>query len=427
MTTDLEEGRKLWTMKVASPGAYGIRLHFTQFDVGASSLIVYAYDEQGALVAEGPYSGKGPERDGDFWVPSLPGAEAFVEVAGEEEPRFTVGEIMHFDRDPHCLNDEDCASPAIGLLPCHLDVNCYLNDISLNAKSATGKMVFLCDGTGACSICTGTVINDNDDDTRVPYFLTARHCLSTQAEVDTMEVYWEYETDICDEDGGTAPPFPGTLQKSVGGTRVTSYDENDMTFIRLHSVPPGTMYAGWTTATSVGTYGIHHPKGSYKRIVFLDDVGACGAGCWCEDSTDFDYYDRIDGLTQPGSSGSGVFNSSGQLAGQLKGVCSAYHEADDMTCDNLRDFYNLYGEFETTYGRIARYLHIGGTMHVDWDPNPFIQDGTPAFPYATVGQAHAAAWEGLRIKIRSGAYEENITLDKEVTLVSDGGVVTIGY
>jgi hypothetical protein len=292
--------------------------------------------------------------------------------------------------------------------------------------NATGKMRW-CDD-GGCGLCTGTVLVDRDPDTRVPWFITARHCLSTQAEVDILEVFWHYETDYCETDGGTAPPFPGTLESSVGGTLFNTYSENDMTFIRLHDVPPLVGFAGWTTETSVGEFGIHHPKGSYKRLVMLEDVGLCGAGCWCEDATDFDYYDRTTGLTQKGSSGSGAFNWDGQFCGQLKGTCSAYHDGGekDLTCSNIADFYNMYGEFETSYDRIGRYLNIGGTMHVNWEANAMIQIGTVDFPYETVAQAHDAAWDDLRIKIRAGEYPENITLDKHVTLVGDGGIVTIG-
>ncbi len=423
--TELGTFEKLWTMKVRSPGAYGIRLHFTDFDVDESSVLVYAYTRTGQLVVEGPYTQQGPQRDGDFWTPTLPGDEAFVEITGRTEPRFRIEEVIHFDHDLNGEATESALDDGPPLLECHIDVNCHLDWINVHAKNATGRMAW-CDETGACGSCTGTILNDKDDETRVPYFITARHCLSTQAEVDTLEVYWQYETDFCDLDGGTPPVYPGTLPKSVGGKLLNTYGENDMTFIRLND-SWGYTFAGWTTDTSVGAYGIHHPKGSHKRIVFVSDVGVCVDNCWCHDATDYDYYDMIDGLTQPGSSGSGVFNWNGQLAGQLRGKCTAYHDSGkDLTCSNLDDWALVYGEFESSYDRISRYLNIGGTMYVDWETQSLIQNGTAAFPYATVGQAHNGAWDTLQIRIKPGDYPENITVDKAVTLMADGGVVTIG-
>ena len=425
MVTELGTFRKLWTMKVRSPGAFGIRLRFTDFDVDESSVLVYASTPAGELIVEGPYTRRGPERDGDFWTPTLPGDEAFVEITGTTEPQFKIEEVIHFDHDLNGEAPESSLDDGPPLLGCHIDVNCHLDWISVHAKNATGRMSW-CDSTGSCGACTGTILNDKDDETRVPYFITARHCLSTQAEVDTLEVYWQYETDFCELDGGTPPAYPGTLPKAVGGKLLNTYGENDMTFIRLND-SWGFSFAGWTTDTSSGAYGVHHPKGSYKRAVFLSDVGVCVDNCWCEDATDFDYYEMTDGLTQPGSSGSGAFNWNGQLAGQLKGKCTAYHDSGkELTCGNLDDWTNMYGEFETSYDRISRYLYVGGTMYVDWEAQGIIQNGTKPYPYATVAQAHDGAWDTLQIRIKAGDYPENITMDKALTLVADGGVVTIG-
>jgi hypothetical protein len=43
-----------------------------------------------------------------------------------------------------------------------------------------------------------------------------------------------------------------------------------------------------------------------------------------------------------------------------------------------------------------------------------------------VAQAHAFAWDGTRILIQAGSYDEAITLNKQVRLLAAGGVVTIG-
>jgi hypothetical protein len=54
LETQLADGRKMWTLSIRSPGAFGIRLHFSKFDVGNGSVIVYAKTRDG-LVIRGPY------------------------------------------------------------------------------------------------------------------------------------------------------------------------------------------------------------------------------------------------------------------------------------------------------------------------------------------------------------------------------------
>lgn len=409
---DLEQ--KLWTLAIGSPGAYGIRLHFTAFDVGADSAIVYARND-GVLVVRGPYTGTGPDGDGDFWTASLPGDEVFIEVTSPDEPQFQITEIIHFDHDVFGVSDASRDGPP--LLDCHLDVNCF-GSVDWVARTATGKMNFS-DSEGSYG-CTGTLLTDLDDETLQPYFLTAKHCLDTQAMVDTLEVTWFYETDTCD---GTVPD-PLTLPRNVGGTLMATYGENDMTFILLNGdLPEGIGMAGWTSSTSSASYGVHHPKGSWKRVVFLEEPFV---GCGTKDPTDYDSYDQTNGLTQSGSSGSGAFNNSGQLAGQLWGICSATTDPDDLSCSNIDNFWAVYGEFEETWSEIGWYLIIGGTLHVDPAGDCLVPYGTVSCPLLSIQDAIDAAWPGVRVKIQAGSYTGPTLFDKPVTLMAMNGDVTIG-
>jgi hypothetical protein len=44
------------------------------------------------------------------------------------------------------------------------------------------------DGTSAA--CTGTLLNDGDPTTHIPYFLTAHHCVPDQVRASSIETYW---------------------------------------------------------------------------------------------------------------------------------------------------------------------------------------------------------------------------------------------
>ncbi len=416
LPAEARHGETVWTLAIRSPGADGIRLHFADFDVGEGSGLVYSTSESGIIV-RGPYAGTGPDRDGDFWTASLPGDEVFVEFNGIREPRFEIAEIIHLDRSPADPVDERGGPD---LLDCHLDVNCHDDDVYWVAKMATGRMSFS-DGTNSYS-CTGTLLNDLDNETIVPYFLTARHCLHTQAEVDTLEVVWNYQTATCDDEASV--PSYWSLPRNVGGLHLRSYDENDMEFMRLAGdLTGGLGLVGWTESTSSAQYGVHHPKGSWKRVVFLEDVVI---GCGTKDPTDFDSYDQIDGLTQKGSSGSGAFNGSGQLAGQLWGICSATTDPDDLSCSNIDNFWAVYGEFEESWSKIGWYLIIGGTMYVDPAGTCGIPMGTASCPHLTIEDGINAAWEELRIKIQAGTYSGPLTYDKPLTFMAMNGIVTIG-
>lgn len=414
--TTLDDGRVMYTLAVRSPGSKAIRVRLTGLDLADSKLLVYGLLD-GRPVLRGPFTKLGPQSDGEFWTPMLPGDTAYFEVVGDGPPRFDVADIVHFDRSPFA--EEDGGSNGNGVFPCHLDAMCEaVNDF---ARRATGQMSYI--SGGSSFVCTGTLLNDLDSETVVPYFLTAAHCLSTQSEVNTLDVTWLWQRAGC----GGALPNMGDLDVSSGGALVATRAANDFTFIRLNGAAmPGTALAGWTTATGLSNaQGIHHPSGSWKRASFLDGVGAC-PGCVCVDSFEYDYYNMDNGLVEGGSSGSGVFNSSGQLAGQLRGRCSSCCDPGDMDCSNIDDYWAVYGEFEETHPNIRRWLEIGGTIHVNAANTTPPWDGTPSNPYVLVAQAHALAWNGARIKIQAGVYNEAITLSKRVTLLANGGLVRIG-
>ena len=417
-------GQHLWTAAIRSPGAFGLRLHFTDFDAADGAVLVYAKDGD-QLFVRGPYKKKGPSRDGDFWTASLPGDTVFVEFAGTKKPCFDITELVHFDRT---FSQPQPEEEIVNGLSCELDVMCYTDPpISSCARQASVQINF--QKGGSFYVCSGTILADLDNETVVPYFLTAYHCLHTQTDVNTLEVvfFWQ-RTGGCT---GTLPNYY-TQPRITGGTLLETNDTddgNDMTFIRLPgALPAGGCCAGWTTSGPDEGYGIHHPHGEYKRITFLSDVGFCPGCTFCGDPYDYDYYDMDDGIIEKGSSGSGVFNYNGQLAGQLLGDCCLYASCDgeSLDCSNKDEFVATYGEFSTTYPIIRRWLELGGTIHVDGDYSGAVEEGTPSKPFRTVSAANNLAWEGVRTKIAAGSYPEAVTFSKAQTLLAEGGPVVIG-
>ena len=408
------DGSTVWHFAIRSPGAFGLRIHLSSFDVGSGSAIIYAEDKDG-LVVRGPYTRKGPNGTGEFWSESLPGELVFVEVTSRQEPLFTVDELIHFDRDPNAAQVGE-SSAAIA---CHLDVMCY--QVNPVARDATVQLSFM--SGGLAFVCSGTLLDDLDAATFVPYLLTAYHCISTQAEVDTLQVTFFWQRSACN---GTLPDFP--LPTMSGGTLLAlnpTNEGNDMSFIRLKGlIPPGAVAAGWSLADglTLPSYGIHHPAGSYKRVTFYEpsDYLLC--------SQDDDYFlgNPLNESNEGGSSGSGLFDFNGRLLGQLYGRCGPGTD-EGGNCADEDGWRALYGKFWVSYGigGVGRWLEIGGTINVDRAYNG-TELGTPTQPFNTVIEGYNLAWDGTRIKIRSGNYSEVLTLSKQLTILAEGGPVTIG-
>ncbi len=86
----------LWRLKLTSPSARAMRVHFRDFAIGSGSLWLYSEDGQ----TVGPYTGTGRYGDGDFWSGIVFGGSLTIEylpdpaAAGEAVP-FQIVEISH--------------------------------------------------------------------------------------------------------------------------------------------------------------------------------------------------------------------------------------------------------------------------------------------------------------------------------------------
>ena len=94
------EAGRLWRLKLTSPSARALRVHFRDFAIGSGSLWVHSEDGQSV----GPYSGTGQYGDGDFWSGIVFGDSLTIEylpdpaTAGEAVP-FQIAEISHIWSD----------------------------------------------------------------------------------------------------------------------------------------------------------------------------------------------------------------------------------------------------------------------------------------------------------------------------------------
>ena len=360
---DVGGGARLWVGDVVSTEALGIRLHFKSFHLPAGAeLAVYGPDDKsgaGGTLRNG-FPGFDPERyvelyrgseaqaaRTDFWTGTLVGERVRIEYlapagVGSSALPFAVDGLQHLYLDPVARLAKSLMEKAAG--DCHNDVTCFPEWADV-AKSVSGIGIVFSGGTG---FCTGQLINDLAGDF-TPYYLTAHHCLSTRKEAASSEYFWLYQTSTCN---GT-PPTLDSVPRSVGATLVATGKASDYTLLMVEgALPGGLFWSGWTAeriADGTAAAGIHHPSADFKRISFgtKDESSACG------DVKNFVRISWTKGVTEPGSSGSGIFRTDNhQLFGQLLGGPSAC-EADPAS------LFDCYGAFASSYPNVKNPLRKG--------------------------------------------------------------------
>jgi lysyl endopeptidase len=262
---------------------------------------------------------------------------------------------------------------------CNVDVKCSALQSSqafLDARNAVAQMVFT-DGNFV-GLCTGTLLNDADPSTQVPWFYGANHCfeneelpLKTPAQMqvvaNSLNTLWFFEAVSCNS--LAVPPYS---QLVSGATLIYNNPGADVLFLRLRDTPPaGAFFAGWdSSAVSPGAAIVvmHHPEGDLKKVsqgsvlrYSTPQPPLLGGP-----TTPFSEVTYNSGTTEGGSSGAGLFTFNGSqyvLRGGLYGggFCTSPNDSD------------WYSQFDKVYSALAPFLGAtsgGVTDYSDlwWNP-----------------------------------------------------------
>jgi lysyl endopeptidase len=218
-------------------------------------------------------------------------------------------------------------------LACQVDVKCT-NPLPA-ASDAVAWLVFN-QTVGGAYICSGTLLNDNLN-SGTPYILTANHCISTQTFASTLYTEFKYRSLICNN-AATGEYFPTA---TTGSALLYTAYSTDSTLLQLYGTPSTTvLFAGWDattapTTSTTGIHSIHHPRGDQQR---LSRGSITGYSTRVTDTSVPKYSEKFPssnitsgtildvtlniGLTEGGSSGSGLFKGTDAnpiLIGQLFG------------------------------------------------------------------------------------------------------------
>lgn len=348
-------GGLVWGSEVQVEGAYRLRLHLSEVRLPRGTRM-WVYGEDGEEVA---FEAEQVTHEGEIWTPSVGGPVIRMEVwlpEGEVEGYgFTVDQVLEsFALDADGVPRLGGPAPKVDLT-CLRDAACFGAEV-LPAmdlyKKAVAHLQYVKGGNSF--ICSGGLMNDADASTFIPYFLTANHCVSTQAVASTLEAYFDYILQGC---SGSVPSL-GTRPRTVGATLLATSASTDFTLVRLSSLPAGRGLLGWTSETvSAGTvlYRLSHP-GGLPMAFSMTAVLTTGPTCGDVPRPRFLYSGAELGGTLGGSSGAPVVRSDSRVVGQLLGACGP--NADEG-CDPSN--FTVDGAFSQTFSAVAPFLNVTNT------------------------------------------------------------------
>lgn len=317
----LDNGDRIWKLKISSPDAKAINLLYNNFYLpeGASFFI---YNEEKTEVL-GSFTSLNNKENGLFATGNVLGTTSILEyyepaaVSGEGIIEISkVGYVYRLAQGRQEKSSE----------PCEVDVNCSEGTNWTIQKKGVVRISIVA-GNGQFW-CTGSLINNTKQDCK-PYVLTALHCGLNSSNNDFSQYifYFNYESNGCGS--GNAPEN----QSITGCTkRVDSGDGggdsgSDFLLVEIANTIPtayNPYYNGWNannTASSSGV-SIHHPAGDRKKIstytkTLTSDSWESAAGShW---AVQWAATPNGHGVTEGGSSGSPIFNNAGLIVGQLTG------------------------------------------------------------------------------------------------------------
>ena len=360
-----EGGMQAAHVSLTSTGAAAMRIGLVISSAPAT--LGMRFKGTGSTQAFGPYSAE-VARESIYWSPVLEGETGIIEFtlpAGVSPGAGAVSlpMISHLVVAGNALRQADPLGKIGHAAACEVDVACLspaLQQQSLSAVNAVARL--LVTDKGQTGLCTGTLINDATT-SFTPYFFTANHCIDDD-DLDvgaskahpaitaaTINTYWFFQTSVCGQDIASNVNFVIV----AGGAKLLGRSVDfDWTLLRLNSAPPaGASFAAWNasplSASGTPAAGIHHPAGDLKKF----SRGATqGFGSF--DNGSFITMQWTQGVTEPGSSGSGLFTyNAGQNYYELRGALYGGDSACDAAHQSATD---VYSRLDVALPLVTQYL-----------------------------------------------------------------------
>jgi hypothetical protein len=365
--TMLPNGDRIWQIEFESKDALTMNLVFDDYNLPIGATL-YLYNPKTKEV-QGAYTSNNNSPDRMLGTTLVQGDNIVVEYyepkAVQGNGALNISMVVHGYRSLGSYPREKAIKGLNDGGDCNIDVACPLGlgwEDQINSVA-----IIIVGGSGSC---TGALINNTSND-GTPYFLTANHCGTTGLGAWVFRFNWDSPVPVCAQTAASQDPG-GPYNEVNGATLRANNNGSDVALMELNSAPTGNIYyAGWDRSTTPATQttGIHHPRGDVKKICRDDDPATAvtwsGAAVW--EVTDWDQ-----GVTEPGSSGSPLFNQNQLIIGQLYGGGAACTGTDDNGQEDN------YGRLDVSWNgtsaseRLSDWLDPGNTnvlTHLGYDPN----------------------------------------------------------
>jgi hypothetical protein len=311
---ELEDGGRVWRLRVSSPGAYSLSLLFARFQLPVGGEL-FVYDDARTAVL-GAFTYLNHNANGRFAIQPVRGdaltLEYFEPADARGRSEIAIDGVVHDYRDVFRYLGSGKSGGTSGLGSCHTDVNCPAGDPYRDQADATVQIII------GIRVCSGVLLNNTALDGK-QYLLSAEHCR------DMTNAVFRFQNEI-DGCGTGQVPYDLTLQ---GSTQKAVDATNDLRLVEINDPIPiefEPYLAGWDRSDVVpaSTFGIHHPGGAPKKICFDADAPVVSGNQWHVLAWD-------SGTTEGGSSGSGLFDPAGRVIGSLCcGSASCSSPLDDF-------------------------------------------------------------------------------------------------
>ncbi len=354
-----QDGYVTWRLHLSSPGAQALGVLYHSFRIPASAaFFVYHPDRNHKSRAYTAADNPGGDAFStevivgesiilEYWAPAWEATRPDIQLEG----------LTYIFREGHTFRPRN-ASDNGSSANCHVNVNCSEGNNWQDAKRGVAKIIVI-DGNAA-GLCTGSLVNNTAQDCK-NYFLTAQHCGAgaSATNFQQWQFYFNFESSNCSNLTNSQANNVDNQVVTGCTKRATSADASgistsDFLLVEFNSAIPSNFnpfYNGWdrvNTPASSGV-GIHHPNGDIKKISTYTTT--LGNDSWNPSPSGTHW--RVTwagttnghGVTEPGSSGSPIFNASRRIIGDLSGggsFCNSVQPGGQTSPD-------LYGKFSYSW------------------------------------------------------------------------------
>ncbi len=318
--TDLANGGKIWQLSLTCEDALTVNLTFEDLIIPQGNEM-YVFNPEKTFIL-GKFTSK-HVYEGQLGTELVPGKTVIVEyyVAPQNisaERDLTISTLTHGYRTVAEFQEKVFGSSG----SCNMNSICPDGDPIRDEISSTIMLV-----SGSNGFCTGAIIN-NTENNGIPYVLTANHCYSNPA---SWIFRFKWASSTCNNPG-SSPSFM-SLSGAVLRSRRTP---SDFCLVEItgglvtpsgSSIPTipsfyGAFFAGWDNSGDAPTsaHCVHHPSGDIKKVAFDDNPLTSATGMpSSEANSQWELVWDRNTTTEPGSSGSPLFDQNGRIVGQLWG------------------------------------------------------------------------------------------------------------